>query len=51
VIVTANPGLLKNKVGLTAVETLNHFFLNKEMIIMGSTHWNMVYGKDIGDVV
>ena len=62
VIVATNPGLLKNKVGasvvavrrgggLTAVDTLNHFFLNKEVIVMGSTYWNMVYGKDVGDVL
>ena len=25
--------------------------LNKEMIIVGSTYWNMVYGKNIGDVL
>jgi len=30
---------------------MNHFFLNKEVIIAGSTYWNMVYGKDIGDVL
>ena len=35
---------------MTAVDTLNHFFLNKEMILPGSTYWNIVYGKDIGDV-
>ena len=37
--------------GMTAVDTMNHFFLNKEVIIAGSTYWNMVYGKDIGDVL
>ena len=61
VVVATNPGLLKFKIGasviavrrgggLAAVDTLNHFFLNKEMIVVGSTYWNMVYGKDIGDV-
>ena len=25
--------------------------LNKEMIVVGSTYWNMVYGKNIGDVL
>ena len=29
---------------------MNHFMLNKEMILVGSTYWNMVYGKNIGDV-
>ncbi|MDE7024298.1 MAG: flavodoxin family protein [Paramuribaculum sp.] len=62
VVVAANPGLLKHKIGasvaavrraggMTAVDTMNHFMLNKEMIVVGSTYWNMVYGKDIGDVL
>lgn len=62
VVVAANPGLLKHKVGasvaavrraggMTAVDTMNHFMLNKEMIVVGSTYWNMVYGKEIGDVL
>lgn len=62
VIAATNPGILKHKVaaavaavrragGMTAVDTMNHFFLNKEMIIAGSTYWNMVYGKNIGDVM
>ena len=62
VIVATNPGMLKHKIGasvvavrrgggMTAVDTLNHFFLNKEAILVGSTYWNMVYGKNIGDVI
>ena len=62
VIVATNPGMLKHKVGasvvavrrgggMTAVDTLNHFLLNKEVLLVGSTYWNMVYGKDIGDVI
>ncbi|MBD5185163.1 MAG: flavodoxin family protein [Bacteroidales bacterium] len=62
VVVATNPGLLRHKVGasvaavrrgggMTAVDTMNHFMLNKEMIIVGSTYWNMVYGKNIGDVL
>ncbi|URZ14738.1 flavodoxin family protein [Clostridium felsineum] len=62
VIVATNPGMLKYKVGasvvavrrgggMTAVDTLNHFLLNKEVIVVGSTYWNMAYGKDIGDVL
>lgn len=61
VVVSANPGLLRHKAGasvaavrrgggMTAVDTMNHFMLNKEMFVVGSTYWNMVYGKDIGDV-
>lgn len=61
VVVATNPGLLKFKIGasvvavrrgggISAIDTLNHFLLNKEVIVVGSTYWNMVYGKDIGDV-
>ncbi|BCN29276.1 flavodoxin family protein [Anaeromicropila herbilytica] len=62
VVVATNPGLLKYKVGasvaavrrgggLNAIDTMNHFLLNKEVFIAGSTYWNMVYGKDVGDVL
>ena len=62
VVVATNPGLLRHKVGvsvaavrrgggLTAVDTMNHFMLNKEMIVVGSIYWNMVYGKNVGDVL
>ncbi|MDE6493279.1 MAG: flavodoxin family protein [Bacteroidales bacterium] len=61
VVAAVNPGILRHKVGaavaavrraggMTAVDTMNHFFLNKEMIVAGSTYWNMVYGKEAGDV-
>ena len=62
VVVATNPGLLRHKVGasvaavrrgggMTTVDTMNHFMLNKEMIVVGSTYWNMVYGKNIRDVL
>ena len=62
VVVATNPGLLRHKVGasvaavrrgggMTTVDTMNHFMLNKEMIVVGSTYWNMVYGKNVGDVI
>lgn len=62
VVAASNPGLLRHKVGasvaavrrgggLTAVDTMNHFMLNKEMIVVGSTYWNMVYGKQVGEVL
>ncbi len=62
IVVSTSPGLLKHKVcasvaavrrggGLAAVDTLNHFFLNKEAILVGSTYWNMVYGREIGEVL
>lgn len=61
VIIATNPHLLAHKIGICVVavrrggglntmDTLNHFFLNKEVILVGSTYWNMVYGKDIGDI-
>lgn len=56
-----NHGLFTHKVGaaitaarrggaLQAVDTMNHFFLNHEMFIAGSTYWNMGYGQIPGDV-
>ena len=57
-----NPNVLRRKpaagvvavrrgVGIAAVDSLNHFMLFKEMLVVGSTYWNMVYGKDAGDVL
>lgn len=37
--------------GMTAVDAINHFMLFREMLVVGSTYWNMVYGKDVGDVL
>lgn len=62
VIASTNPGIFRHKIGasvaavrrgggLTAVDTMHHFMLNKEMIVVGSTYWNMVYGKNTGDVL
>ena len=60
IIIATNPGLLKHKAGapvvrraggLTIVDTLNHFFLNKEVFLIGSTYWNMVYGNAIEEVL
>lgn len=36
---------------LQAIDTMNHFFLNHEMYVVGSTYWNMVYGQMPGDVL
>lgn len=57
-----NPELLRHKVGaavsavrrcggLTTVDALNHLMLFKEMIVVGSNYWNIVYGRDPGDVL
>lgn len=57
-----NGKTMKHKVGvavaaarrggaLQAVDTMNHFFLNHEMFVVGSIYWNMVYGQMPGDVL
>lgn len=62
VVCDMNPGLLKHKIGagivsarrggaLNAIDIMNHFFLNHEMFVVGSTYWNMVYGQMPGDVL
>jgi multimeric flavodoxin WrbA len=33
-----------------AFDALNHFFLISEMIVPGSSYWNIAIGRDIGDV-
>lgn len=61
IILAAHRGLFKYKVGaavvaarrggaISAMDTLNHFLQSKEMFLVGSTYWNMVYGKEIGEV-
>jgi multimeric flavodoxin WrbA len=62
VILAGNRGLFRHKVGASVVavrragaicafDTLNHFLHSKEMFLVGSTYWNMGYGKDVGDVL
>ena len=57
----ANGGMFRRKVGAAVVavrragaihafDTLNHFFLITEMIIPGSSYWNIGYGREIGEV-
>jgi multimeric flavodoxin WrbA len=57
----ANGQLLKRKVGAGVVavrrggaihtfDTLNHFFMISQMIVPGSTYWNVGIGREIGDV-
>jgi multimeric flavodoxin WrbA len=57
----ANGGIFRHKVGagvvavrragaIHAFDTLNHFFLISEMIVPGSSYWNIGYGREIGDV-
>lgn len=60
-VLAAKRGLLKYKVGasvvaarrggaVSAFDTLNRFLHSKEMILVGSSYWNMVYGNAIGEV-
>jgi len=60
-VARANPDLLKRKVGAAVVavrrtgaihafDTLNHFFLISQMIVPGSSYWNIGIGRAIGDV-
>lgn len=62
VVSDVNPGMFRHKVGaglavarragaMNALDTLNHFFLNKEMFVVGSTYWPMAYGRLPGDAL
>jgi multimeric flavodoxin WrbA len=33
-----------------AFDTINHFFLISQMIVPGSSYWNMGIGREMGDV-
>jgi len=57
----ANGGMFRRKVGagvvavrragaIHAFDALNHFFLISEMIIPGSSYWNIAIGREIGEV-
>ncbi len=58
---TANGNMFKRKLGASiavarragsiyAFDSINHFFLYNEMIIPGSSYWNVGFGFDKGDV-
>src|SRR5208337_4092362 len=57
----ANGGMFRRKVGAAVVvarragamhafDTMNHFFLVSQMIVSGSSYWNIGVGREIGDV-
>ena len=57
----ANGGLLAKKVGAGVValrrgggihvfDSLNHLFMISQMIVVGSTYWNLGYGREKGEV-
>lgn len=60
-VARANENMLKRKVGAAVVavrragsvltfDTINNYFLINEMIIAGSSYWNMGIGRKVGDV-
>ena len=62
VVSDTNPGMFRHKVGgavavarragaMNAIDTINHFFLNKEMFVAGSTYWNIAYGRLPGEAM
>ena len=59
-VLAANRGLLKYKAGaavvaarrggaIAAFDTMTHFLHSKEMLLVGSTYWNMAYGNEAGE--
>lgn len=57
----ANGGMLRHKVGAAVVavrragaihafDAMNHFFLINEMVVPGSSYWNVAIGLEPGDV-
>ena len=60
-VVRANPDMFKRKVGAAVVavrraggistfDAINHFFLISQMIVPGSSYWNIGVGRKKGDV-
>lgn len=61
VVCRANDSPLKYKAGAAvmsvrrggathAFDTMNHFLHNMQMFLVGGSYWNMVYGREIGEV-
>lgn len=62
VVSDTNPGMFRHKVAgavavarragaMNTIDTMNHFFLNKEMFVVGSTYWNIAYGRLPGEAL
>lgn len=62
VVSDTNPGMFRHKIAgavavarrggaMNVIDTLNHFFLNKEMFLVGSTYWNIAYGRLPGEAL
>ena len=50
IAVGASVAAVRRAGSVTTLDSLNHFFLYGEMIIPGSTYWNLGIGMDPGDV-
>ncbi|MBU1086938.1 MAG: flavodoxin family protein [Candidatus Omnitrophica bacterium] len=61
-VAIANGGLLRHKVGaaviavrrgggIHAFDTINHLFQISQMFIVGSTYWNLGFGREKGEVL
>ena len=62
VVCDNNRGMFRHKVcgaiavarragAMNVLDTLNHFFLNKEAFLVGSTYWNVAYGRLPGEAL
>ena len=62
VVSDTNPGMFRYKIGgavavarragaMNTIDSINHFFLNKEMFVAGSTYWNIAYGRLPGEAL
>lgn len=62
VVADCNSEILKHKIGaavaaarrsgaVSAMESMNHLFLNNDMFVVGSNYWNVAYGRLPGDVL
>lgn len=62
VVSDTNPGMFRHKVcaavavarragAMNVIDSLNHFFLNKEVFLVGSTYWNIAYGRLPGEAM
>lgn len=60
-VIGANDNFMKRKVGAAVVavrragavhafDSINHFFMIRQMIVPGSCYWNMAFGRDKGEV-
>lgn len=60
-VASANGNMFKHKLGASvmavrrggavqAFDTMNHFLHYMQMYLVGASYWNMVYGKEIGEV-